>query len=171
MKGITPIVAIILLLLITISLAGVAFLWFTRMGETASQAGSSQLNKTTGLMMIRIRIDNIEPSPLRGEGGVGGGGPLLPESQPGNAITIRNMGSRDISSSEMGFYVDNEIKGCDGDSNPGNGVTSFNIAPSEIRTCYLCNEASGSSCTALNCNKGSRIKIISSSNTDEETCP
>ncbi len=169
MKGITPIIAIILLLLITISLTGVAFLWFTRMGETSSQAGSSQLNKTTGQMLIRIRIDNIEPSPPRGEGG-GGGVPHLPDNQPGNAITIRNMGSHDISSSEMGFYVDNEIKGCDGDSNPGNGVTLFNIAPSEIRTCYLCNEASGSTCTASNCNKGSRIKILSPGNTDEETC-
>ncbi len=171
MKGITPIIAIILLLLITISLTGVAFLWFTRMGETASQAGSSQLNKTTGQMLLKIRIDNIEPSPPRGEGGVGGGGPRLPENQPGNAITIRNTGSLDISSPDLGFYVGNEIKGCDGDSALNNGVTPFNIAPGEIRTCYLCNEASGSSCTAANCITGSRIKIMSPGNTDEETCP
>lgn len=163
MKGITPIIAIILLLLITISLTGVAFLWFTRMGETSSQAGSSQLNKTTGQMMLLIRIDNIEPSPSSGMIHAG-------SLEPGNAITIRNTGSRGVSSSELGFYVDNIIKGCDGDNDLDNGVTPFNIAPGASITCYLCNEASGQ-CTKANCFKGSRIKILSPGNIDEETCP
>ncbi|MFA4819879.1 MAG: archaellin/type IV pilin N-terminal domain-containing protein [Candidatus Aenigmatarchaeota archaeon] len=49
MKGITPVIAIILLLLITISMVGFAFVWFQRVATTATTATDvqlqSQLNK------------------------------------------------------------------------------------------------------------------------------
>ena len=150
MKGITPVIAIILLLLITISMVGFAFMWFTRMAETASQTGTLQLNQTIGQMTQRVRIDNIN----------------------GNTLTIRNIGTQAISSSSLAFYVDNAQKGCDGilDS-PTNDVDAFMLAAGEIKACYLCDELSGATCTAFSCLKDKRLKVSSPGSSDEVICP
>lgn len=147
MKGITPVIAIILLLLITISMVGFAFVWFTRMAETASQAGTSQLNQTLGQMTQKVRIDNIN----------------------GNTLTIRNIGTQAIPSSSLAFYVDNAQKGCDGTS--GNPIDAFTLAAGETKACYLCNELSGATCTGFPCPKDKKFKVSAPGNNDEVICP
>ncbi len=150
MKGITPVIAIILLLLITISMVGFAFMWFTRMAETASQAGTLQLNQTIGQMSQKVRIDNIN----------------------GNTLTVRNIGTQAIPSSSLAFYVDNAQKGCDGTLDPApNDVDSFTLATGETKACYLCNELSGATCTAFPCPRNKKLKISAPGNDDEVICP
>lgn len=45
MRGITPVIAIILLLLITISMVGFAFMFFTRTAQTSAESGEEQLRQ------------------------------------------------------------------------------------------------------------------------------
>src|SRR3989338_420111 len=47
MKGITPVIAVILLLLITISVVGSSMLFFQRTAQTATQAGDTELQQLT----------------------------------------------------------------------------------------------------------------------------
>jgi len=73
-KGLTPVVAIILLLLITISITGAAFLFFSRVTETSAQAGEEQLqeqaSQSGGLPRIlavdknKVHVKNIGSVPL-----------------------------------------------------------------------------------------------------------
>ncbi len=149
MKGITPIIAIILLLLITISMVGFAFVWFTRIAESASAAGSSQLNQTLGQMAQKIRIDNVN----------------------GYTVTIRNIGSQTIQSASLSFYVNNTLRGCDGTLD-GN-IDAFNIPVGSVQTCYLCLGLTGSCALSSEktiCASNGRLKITAPAGSDELIC-
>ncbi len=61
-KGITPVIAIILLLLITISIVGFSFMFFQRTTETASQSGEEQLKQQTSQAGTQLRIEAASPS-------------------------------------------------------------------------------------------------------------
>lgn len=81
MKGITPVVAIILLLLITVSMVGFAFVWFTRISTLASEKIE---NRTEALLTTKsIRIENAR----------------------GTTVDIRNTGDVVIRDAELAFYV------------------------------------------------------------------
>lgn len=59
MKGITPVIAIILLLLITISMVGFAFVWFQRFVSTATNATeSAALGQQTQLQQ-QVRLEGV----------------------------------------------------------------------------------------------------------------
>ncbi len=58
-KGITPVIAIILLLLITISMVGFSFVFFQRTTETAAQSGEEQMSQQLRLISSQIKIDNV----------------------------------------------------------------------------------------------------------------
>ncbi len=145
MKGITPIIAIILLLLITISMVGFAFVWFTRIAESASAAGSSQLNLKVGQMAQKIRLDNVND----------------------NLVPIRNIGSQAIQSVSLSFYVNSTMRGCDGTT--GGSIDAFILSPGEVRSCYLCEQLSGS-CTGTICDSNGRLKITAPAGSDELIC-
>ncbi|MEK6887418.1 MAG: type IV pilin [Candidatus Aenigmatarchaeota archaeon] len=57
MKGITPVIAIILLLLITISMVGFAFVWFQRVAATATSATDTQLQSQLNQQGQQIKIE------------------------------------------------------------------------------------------------------------------
>jgi flagellin-like protein len=92
MKGITPVIAVILLLLITISMVGFAFVWFTRLAQTAQEAVSGQQNATIDPLSKRVTIDNVG----------------------GASLTLRNRGTRTVEASELGFYINNSAVTCTG---------------------------------------------------------
>lgn len=156
MKGITPVIAIILLLLITISMVGFAFVWFTRMAETASEAGTSALTDTTTKMATQIRIDNAV------------------QTADSTSITIRNTGSQTVKYSDLVFYVNGVQRGCDAvASTPA--VDSFaDITSGSSGTCArMCTELSGAACTVTGtqCTVGTtKIKTTSPGNVDEVIC-
>lgn len=76
MKGITPVIAVILLLLITISIVGIAFTFFQRTTQAATQSGEQQLEQQINLVSGRLVIESVTPS----------------------AVYLRNVGARDVSS-------------------------------------------------------------------------
>ncbi len=92
MKGITPVIAVILLLLITISMIGFAFVWFTRLAQTAQESISGELNATTGAIAKKIRIDNVA----------------------GTSLALRNTGTQTIQPSEVGFFINGVAVTCSG---------------------------------------------------------
>ncbi len=92
MKGITPVIAIILLLLITISMVGFAFVWFSRV---TSSAGAQIENSTLSQLRTqgqRITIENINPSAA--------------------TVTVRNSGTVSIADTELALYVNNALTAC-----------------------------------------------------------
>lgn len=109
MKGITPVVAIILLLLITISLVGFAFIYFTRITETAATNTENQLENIMRQQQIVATIDN----------------------QFNNTVYIRNMGSATFALGNVTVYVNNSIVTCSW--NPGI------ITPGAVSVCTLPN--------------------------------
>ena len=128
-KGITPVVATILLLLITIAIVGVSMVFFTRTISTSTSAGEQQLQTTTEQASKMIRID----------------------SAAGSSVTIRNMGTQSIASTELTVFVNNALTACTWAGLP--------MAKDGSATCTL-----GSSCT------GEKVKVIGPAGSDEVTC-
>ena len=95
MKGVTPIIAIILLLLITISMVGFAFVWFTSIAESSTEAVGGQLEATTEQIAKKIRIDNIA----------------------GTSLALRATGTATIELGELGFFIDGVAVNCIGFAN------------------------------------------------------
>ncbi len=106
-KGITPVIAIILLLLITIAIVGFAFMFFQRTTETAAASGEQQLSNMLSQMASRPRI----------------------EGAAGDTVYVRNTGSTDLSKGSLGFFADGQQKKIIS----GNDV----IKPNEVGTYVL----------------------------------
>lgn len=99
-KGITPVIAIILLLLITISMVGFAFVWFSRVATISAERAENQTLEQFSAQEKKIRIDNAK----------------------GTSASIRNIGSRAIAVAEMAAFVDDvsvTLSGCTGSIQPG----------------------------------------------------
>jgi len=91
MKGITPVIAVILLLLITISLVGFAFIYFSRITETVQTNTESQLENQLQNQQKRIRI----------------------ESAAGTTVAVRNIGTVTINPAEFAVFFNNSLDtGC-----------------------------------------------------------
>ena len=106
MKGITPIIAIILLLMITIAMVGFAFVWFTEIAEAAQNATSVSMEMQLRQSGTKVRIEAINY----------------------NTIILRNTGNYDLIQSETKVYVNGtiEVTGC---------PTSLKIPPGGSDTC------------------------------------
>jgi flagellin-like protein len=106
MKGITPVVATIMLLLITIAMVGFAYIWFNNIATTVTVG----LQNSTQNEIIRERqLINIE-NPKNG------------------SIVIRNIGGYSISKSDLNVYVNNTLKTCGWEKDavsPGDTITSY----------------------------------------------
>lgn len=85
-KGITPVIAMILLILIVVALGGVFAAWTTRTWETLGERGEEQIETVTEQLQKSITIDTIDC--LNG------------------VIYVRNMGTWDIEQSEISVYLD-----------------------------------------------------------------
>ena len=90
MKGITPVIAIVLLLMITIALVGFAFIWFQSTFQTTTSTASSQIDKQTTAFGKTVRIDSYTP-------GVQG--------TTAGTVSIRNVGSQSILAAEIAIFV------------------------------------------------------------------
>ncbi|MFC2143564.1 hypothetical protein ACFLQN_04135 [Candidatus Aenigmatarchaeota archaeon] len=108
MKGITPVIAIILLLLITISMVGFAFIYFTRVTELAGTQLEDSIQNTIDIQSQRVILDNAYET----------------------AITVRNTGTASVETTSISVYVDNVFTICDW------GVVT-DIGPSAVGSCDI----------------------------------
>src|SRR3989344_1491629 len=109
MRGITPIIAIILLLMITIAITGLAFVFLSGTTESAAQAGEAQLEQQTQLIGESFAIEIIDK----------------------NKVIIRNRGATELKN--MKFYVDGkEVNITQGPSSvPSGQLGTFTLNLSE----------------------------------------
>ncbi len=91
-KGITPVVAIILLLLITVAIVGFAFGFFQRATTTSAQRTQEETERIAGSVSEAFRIENAA----------------------GTSITIRNLGSAALNASTVTFYANGVARTCVG---------------------------------------------------------
>jgi len=130
-KGITDIIAVVLLLMITISLVGFAWIWLQRAAGSTMEATTTGLEAQQQTAGKLIRIDNVD-------------------STNGN-VTVRNIGSYNISDNELSVYVDGVVLVC--------SWSPTSMAPGTTMTC--------NSAGIVGCSK---IKVTAPGNTDEVSC-
>ena len=106
MKGITPVIAIILLLLITISMVGFAFVWFQRVAQTATENTDTQLQAQLTQQSQKIRI----------------------ESAAGTSVSLRNTGSQSIPVGSVAIFVNGTVR-------TSGSCPSGAIAPGSVFSC------------------------------------
>jgi hypothetical protein len=82
-KGISAVIAVILLLLITISITGIAFIFFSRTQQSVQNATEQQLQQQTSLLGTNFAIDGTSQ----------------------NQVYIRNLGTNSLAN--LSFYVNN----------------------------------------------------------------
>jgi flagellin-like protein len=111
MKGITPVIAVILLLLITVAMVGFAFIWFSRVTTMTTSATQANIENTMTMQAKRVAIENIQKS--------------------NTAITVRNIGSQNIGAADLAIYVSGAITPCAG------GWVPASITPGQTSTCTL----------------------------------
>ncbi len=92
MRGITPVIAVILLMLITISMVGFAFVWFTRLAESATSTVGNETESLAQNLAKKISIDNVE----------------------GTSLALRNRGTATVQPEEIGFFIDGASVTCAG---------------------------------------------------------
>lgn len=93
-KGITPVIAMILLILIVVALGGVFAAWTTRSWEQLGETGEEQIQQVSSQLQRAITIDTVDCSAT-------------------GTVYVRNSGSVDISCSEMTVYIDNNLQAHD----------------------------------------------------------
>lgn len=146
MKGITPVIAIILLLLITISMVGFAFVWFTRVSELATQQTEEQLKKQLETQSMNIRIDSVtKTSPLN--------------------VQIRNTGSTSIPLKSIVGFKNTVNIDC---KDPGGTKFSASSATLAVDAIVACIDGRA---TPEGCTTGDKIKITTPGKGDEVLCP
>ena len=105
MKGISAVIAVILLLLITISVVGFAFLFFSRITTTAGQAAENQTQQQLIQFSKQVNIDASNTT----------------------SVTIRSIGTGTIAGGEIQVYVDGSPRTC--------VPALPNIPPGNVQTC------------------------------------
>ena len=90
MKGISAVIATILLLLIVVAIVGFAFGFFQRIFSTTAAAVENQTESTLSQIGQSVRIDAVA----------------------GTAVTVRNVGSVTIQGSTLAFYVNGVARTC-----------------------------------------------------------
>lgn len=105
MKGVTALIAAILLLLLAIASIALSMGFFTRVTNTAAQAAQNETTETVIKLSKQVTIDNANST----------------------AVYIRNTGSAAISGIELAIYVNNAAVSC----NP----PMVSIAPNNVQAC------------------------------------
>jgi flagellin-like protein len=105
-KGITPVIAMIMLLLIVVALAGGFMIWMNRTWGTLAASGEQQTSQATATTGKVLTIDNIDCA-------------------TNGIVYVRNSGTQNVLESEVSLYVDDVL---DGTAVPDFGATN-ELAP------------------------------------------
>jgi flagellin-like protein len=116
MKGVTPVITTILLLLIAIVVIGLAFGFFQDIFGTASTSAQQQLESGIDQTAQTIRI----------------------EAASGSDVTIRNTGSQNINTTKLAFFVDNAV-------DTAVTCNPTTVAPNSVSVCTLFSACSSGS--------------------------
>ncbi|MFB6089405.1 MAG: hypothetical protein ABEK36_06510 [Candidatus Aenigmatarchaeota archaeon] len=118
-KGITPVVAMIMLLLIVVSLAGGFLIWMNRTWQSLEESGTEAVKSGTEKMTTSFAVDNVW---VNGSAGV-------------SEITIRNNGKSNIKTSELSIYFGGKTQNC--------AWPNSTIGPDDVLTCTVSEQCNG----------------------------
>ncbi len=112
MKGLTPVISIILLLMITISMVSFAFIWFNRMSFFMQQKVENATQHQ--LEQYQVAIENMDP--------------------PNGRIFVRNIGTIPVDVNYITVYVNGtKLISCSWKSKTGAPIST--IPPNDIAIC------------------------------------
>lgn len=122
-KGVSAVIAVIMMLMITVALAGMAYVWFTGVFTGVTTSVGNQTEQTTAALGTKFVI----------------------ETAVGSAATatvttvIRNTGTESLDLSALGAYVADVpatcTSGCSGTLAPGTKSSSITITAAAVNTC------------------------------------
>lgn len=122
MKGITPVVAIILLLMITIVIIGFATGFFQQIITTTGEGATGQAQETTEAYQKVAQLSSAG------------------EDATGAVITVMSVGAIDIPTSEIGVFINGLPQNCAWEDVAGTPITDV----TNIGVCVV----AGGTCTA-----------------------
>jgi len=135
-KGVSTIVATILLLLIVIAIVGFAFGFFQRFFGIATSTGEEQLQLTQQNIQTSMRIESASGTPVVG---------ATPAS---SSIIVRNTGAADINTANVVLFLNDVIQlgaaGCTW-RDVGDTIGKTTITPNELANCKLSSDCSAKS--------------------------
>ncbi|MCD6477804.1 MAG: hypothetical protein J7K87_02255 [Candidatus Aenigmarchaeota archaeon] len=108
-KGITPVIAMILLILIVVALGGVFAAWTMRTWQAVQESGTQQIKQTTESFQKGLIIDNIDCSD--------GTSPAW--------VYVRNTGSVAISVDEISLYINDTLYDASWYNSTGSEITKI----------------------------------------------
>jgi len=109
-KGITPVIAMILLILIVVSLGGVFAAWTTRTWQSVQEKGTGQIEKTTESLQKGVIIDNIDCT--------------------NGKVYVRNTGPAKTPVSEISVYINDSLIAGHWNNTSGGALSEIN--PEEL---------------------------------------
>jgi FlaG/FlaF family flagellin (archaellin) len=113
MKGIESVIAIILILMITVALAALAYVWFTGVFQQLTTGAGQSVNNTVGTITTQFSIESAKFN-ISGSNKV--------------TVVVRNTGSTNIDATKFAAFIENELKPIDNIANPTitpNSILSF----------------------------------------------
>ncbi|MFZ3076846.1 MAG: hypothetical protein WA139_00125 [Candidatus Aenigmatarchaeota archaeon] len=105
MKAISAVIATVMLLIITVSLVGVFYVFSSALADTTASSGSEQVSQLTAQLSTCVRIDNMV----------------------GNRIAVTNCGTGIITNGSLAVFVDDARMGISMNTIPENGQGVANI--------------------------------------------
>ena len=110
MRGITPVVSIILLLIISVVIVGAASMFLSRAVTSAGAGAESAASRQSQQLASQFRVEGVSS----------------------NKVYVRNMGANTISSGSLGFYVDGAPVTATGSDVAPNSVAEFTLNAAEL---------------------------------------
>jgi len=103
MKGLTPVIAIVLILGVTISIAGTVMIFLSRTQHGLTEKGTQELNRTVGRLFTELKVESFDKDT--------------------GTVYIRNDGIETVPGNQVVIYVDD---------NPVQILSSENIKPNLV---------------------------------------
>lgn len=144
MKGVTPVIAVILLLMITVAMVGFAFVWFTSISQKTTQAVENSTLSQLEKQEQKVRISNIDRISVPGT----------------TVITVRSTGTRSVPLNTVLVFVNDVGKSCTWTNTGGSGSPTVLVTQGAVE-CRV----------TPACTPGDRVRVDAPAGPDEAICP
>lgn len=127
MKGQEDIIAVVLILMVTIALTALAYMWFSGIFSGIMATVTTALTRTSGAMATQFKIENAVFNITENT--------IL-------YVTIRNVGSQSFNANKVAFYVNdlpkpfvsNDCLDCDCDNLEEGCIANYNVTATGLST-------------------------------------
>jgi flagellin-like protein len=129
MRGISAVIAVILILMITVALTATAYVWFMRVFEVITEAGETAAEREARAMATRFTIESARYNPMT-------------DYTNKIMVVIRNTGTVDIDMTTAAAYVGETYQ------EPENRIALGSLAPGNVGLLNVSNSTIGAVCNS-----------------------